>query len=117
MKLIYKINFMEKPKFLLFKKILFIYFSTEGEKQQCVVASLRPPTGDLASNPIMCLGWESNWRPFGSQAVLSPLRHTNQGKLLFNFIVKLQVAGKQDLTFDRMCLHFYHIYLNLLTFF
>ena len=27
-----------------------------------------PPTGDLAHNPGMCPGWESNWRPFGSQA-------------------------------------------------
>ena len=23
--------------------------------------------------------WESNWRPLGSQAALSPLRHTSQG--------------------------------------
>ena len=33
----------------------------EGEKQQCVVASRVPPTGDLAHNPGMCLDWESNW--------------------------------------------------------
>ena len=26
------------------------------------------PTGDLACNPGMCPDWESNWRPFGSQA-------------------------------------------------
>ena len=26
------------------------------------------PTGDLARNPGMCTGWESNRQPFGSQA-------------------------------------------------
>ena len=25
-------------------------------------------TGDLSCNPDMCPDWESNWRPFGSQA-------------------------------------------------
>ena len=33
----------------------------EGEKQQCVVASRVPPTGDVARNPGICLDWESNW--------------------------------------------------------
>ena len=33
----------------------------EGEKDQCVVASHTPPTGDLAHNPGMCPDWESNW--------------------------------------------------------
>ena len=37
----------------------------EGEKHQCVVV---PPAGDLVSNPGMCPDWESNQRPFGSQA-------------------------------------------------
>ena len=40
----------------------------EGEKDQCVVASQGPPTGDLACNPGMCSDWELNQRPFGSQA-------------------------------------------------
>ena len=40
----------------------------EGEKEPCVFASRTPPTGDLAHNPGMCPDWESNWRPFGSQA-------------------------------------------------
>ena len=39
-----------------------------GEKHQRVVASCVPPSGDLACNPGMCLDWESNQRPFGSQA-------------------------------------------------
>ena len=30
----------------------------EEEKHQCVVASLVPPTGDLAPNPGMCPDWE-----------------------------------------------------------
>ena len=40
----------------------------EGEKQQCVVASRTPPTGDPAHNPGMCPDWELNQQPFGSQA-------------------------------------------------
>ena len=30
-----------------------------------LVASLMPPTGDLASNPCMCPDWEENGQPFG----------------------------------------------------
>ena len=33
----------------------------EKEKHQCVVASLAPPTGDLACNLGMCPDWELNW--------------------------------------------------------
>ena len=40
----------------------------EGEKHQCAVASHTPLTGDLVRNPGMCPDWESNRRPFGSQA-------------------------------------------------
>ena len=40
----------------------------EGEKHQCVAASRAPTTGDLAHNPGMCPDWESNQRPFDSQA-------------------------------------------------
>ena len=42
----------------------------EGEKHQCVVVSLVPPTGDLACNPSMYPDWELNeqQQPFGSQA-------------------------------------------------
>ena len=39
-----------------------------GEKHQCVVASHTPPVGDPACNPGMCPDWESNQRPFSSQA-------------------------------------------------
>ena len=40
----------------------------EGEKHHCAATSSVPPTGDLARNPGMCPGWESNQRPFGLQA-------------------------------------------------
>ena len=40
----------------------------EGEKNQCVVASCAPPTGDPAHNPGVCPEWESNQGPFGLQA-------------------------------------------------
>ena len=32
----------------------------EREKDQCVVASCMPSTGDLACNPGMCPDWELN---------------------------------------------------------
>ena len=58
---------------------LFFSFSTfylfrergkEGERRKhwCVVASHTSPAGDLACNPGVCPDWESNQRPFGSQA-------------------------------------------------
>ena len=40
----------------------------EGEKQQCMIASRSPHTGDLAHNLGMCPDWESNRRPFASQS-------------------------------------------------
>ena len=58
----------------LFKKILFIFRGRgkEGEREvgkyQYVVAFHMPPNVDLAHNPHMCPDWESNQRPFGSQA-------------------------------------------------
>ena len=59
-----------RRKNFLFLKDLFLERGKEGEregdKQQCVVASPVPPTGDLACNLGMCPDWESNQRPFGS---------------------------------------------------
>ena len=40
----------------------------EGEKHQCVAASCMSSTGGLARSPGVCPHWESNQRPFGSQA-------------------------------------------------
>ena len=56
--------------FIYFKDFIYLFLNRgegrekEGEEHQCVVAS----TGDLAGNPGMCPAWESNLRPFGSQA-------------------------------------------------
>ena len=55
----------------------------KGEKYQCVVTSLEPPTGDLACNPGMCPDWESNLRPLGSQPALNPLSYTRAEVKLF----------------------------------
>ena len=67
--------FLNDPIILFFfKRFYFFIFREKGregewEKHQCVVASWAPPTGgDLACNPGMCPDWESNWRPFSSQA-------------------------------------------------
>ena len=50
------------------RSVYVTHFLREEEKYQCVVASHMPPTGDLACNPGMCPDWESNQRPFNSQA-------------------------------------------------
>ena len=61
-------------KIFFFLKIVFIFRERvreggrEGEKQQCVVASQKPPTGDLARNPGVRPGRESNWWCFSSLA-------------------------------------------------
>ena len=73
-----------------FLKVFIYLFFREGgrekererEKHQCVVASHMAPTGDLAHNPGICPDGESNQRPFGSQPVLNPLSHTNQGNCI-----------------------------------
>ena len=61
-------------KFFNFLKRFYLFIfrerGREGERErnQCVVPSSMPSTGDLASNPGMCPDWESNQRHFGSQA-------------------------------------------------
>ena len=58
----------------------------EGEREekegQCVVAPRTPPTGDLAQNTGMCPDWESNQRPFGSQACAQPTEPHQPGQVL-----------------------------------
>ena len=60
--------------FPFFKDFIYLFLEKrregerEGEKQQCVVASHALPSGDPACNPGMCPDWESNQKPFGSQA-------------------------------------------------
>ena len=83
----------------LFKKD-FIYLllerregrKKEGEKHQCVLASHIPPTEDLAHNPGMCPDWESNWRPFGSQASVQSTEPHQPG-LKINKILKKNKMG------------------------
>ena len=54
---------------LLFFKDFILFLEEKGrerkgDKHQCVVTSHTSPTGD----PSICPDWESNQRPFGSQA-------------------------------------------------
>ena len=71
------------------KRILFTYFQREGKggreggKHQCVVASHAPPPEDLDCNPGMCPNWESNQRPFGSEAVTQCTEPHQLGKFFF----------------------------------
>ena len=58
----------------------------EGEKQQCVVGSRVPPTGDLVHNPGMCPDWELNWQPFGWQTGTQTPEQHQPGPLLFFLI-------------------------------
>ena len=73
----------------LFKDFIFIFRQRgregkrEGEKHQYVVASCVPPTGDLACNPGMCPDWESNRRPFGSQAGSQSTEPPQPGPFIF----------------------------------
>ena len=73
--------------FLIF--YLFIYIERgregerEGEKHQCVVASLLPPTGDLATTQVCALTGNRPSKPLVHRPTLNPLSHTSQGSLLF----------------------------------
>ena len=69
----------------------------EGEKYQCVVACHRPPTGDLACNPWVCPDWESNRRPFGSQAGVQSTEPHQPG-LFFLIWRKLDAQATSKLT-------------------
>ena len=59
---------------MYFLKTLFIFRERgregerEGEKNQCVVASPTPPSGNLAHNSGMCPDWELNQQPRALQA-------------------------------------------------
>ena len=52
----------------------------DGEKHQWVIVFHTPtPTGDLARNSGTCPDWESNQRPFDSQASTQPSEPYQQG--------------------------------------
>ena len=84
--------------FLFFRRFnLFFFFRKRkgGRKRErnidvqrihWSVASHSPPTGELAGNPSMRPDWESNQRPFGSQAgTLSTEPHSQGKKIIVEF--------------------------------
>ena len=60
---------------------------------------VRPPTGDTACNPGMCPDWESNHRPFVSQAGTQSTEPHQPGQesFIFNFILSDNNTLTQDL--------------------
>ena len=77
---------------LFFKRFYLFIFrergrggEREGEKHNCVVASYKSPTGDLAHNPGICPDWESNRQPFGSQARAQSTELHQPGSFLFSW--------------------------------
>ena len=79
------------PYSFFFKILFFFIFrqrrregDKEGKEHQCVVAFRSPTTGDLAHKPGMCPDWESNWRPFGSQASTRSTELHQPGHYFFN---------------------------------
>ena len=71
-----------------FKDFIYLFLERgqagerEGEKQQCVVASHMPSTGDLACNPGVCLDWESTSNS-GSQALTQSTEPHLQKEVFF----------------------------------
>ena len=55
-----------------------------------LVASPTPPSGDPARNPGMCPNWESNWRPYGSQAGTQSIEPHQPGLPFLTFTKTLQ---------------------------
>ena len=76
----------------------------EREKHQCVVASRKPPTGDLARVTGMCPDWESNWQPFSSQtsAQSTEPHWPGLGHTLFDSIGRLGKSLKSIVWFGCM---------------
>ena len=101
--------FVPWGKCLFFKKdFLFIYLfifrvrrregEREREKHQCVVASCRSPTGDLACNPGMCPDWKSNQWPFASQSGAQPTEPHQPGLRdhFYSFIMVIQASQNDE---------------------
>ena len=78
--------------FFSFLKKDFIYLflewgregEREGEKHQYVVASLTPPTGDLARNQAFGQTWNRTRDPLVCRLALNPLSCTSQGCSVFS---------------------------------
>ena len=60
------------------------------EKQR-LVASCTPPTGDLAHNPGLCLGWESTQQLSVHRPALNTVSHTSQDFLIFHCIFSMTI--------------------------
>ena len=56
-----------------------------GEKEQYVVVSYLPPTGDLACKPGTCPDWESNGQLFGSGGSVIPVLRPTHNSHIFCF--------------------------------
>ena len=85
-----------------FKDFIYLFLERgkgkkkEGEKQQCVVASRVPLTGDLAHNPGMCTDGESNWPPFGFASWCSTHWATPaRAKICFSFFIGCRDRGRE----------------------
>ena len=74
-----KDNFTSSFSIIFLKEFIYLFLDRgEGRDKGMKKESERninvwlplmtPPPGNLARNPGMCPDWESNWRPFGSQA-------------------------------------------------
>ena len=75
--------------FLFFSNIIYLFLERgegrkkERERNQCVVVSHAPHTGDLAWNPGMCPTGIQTGNPLVCRLVLNPLSHTSQGPSAF----------------------------------
>ena len=69
-------------KYMLFKKIFFIYFRAKGKegKKHRSVASGKLPTGDLVHNPGMCPDWKSDHQAFSPQHGAQPAEPHQPGQ-------------------------------------
>ena len=62
-----------------------------------MIASQAPPTGDLACNAGMCPDWESNLRPFGSQASIQSTAPHQPGQHFFKNLFPNHLSASQPL--------------------
>ena len=83
------------PHACLFYFLRFYLFleGREGERETSVCGCLSSvPTGSLACKPGMCPDWESNWRPFGSQACAQSIELHHPGLFSYSFIAGIYIA-------------------------
>ena len=78
---------------LFFKEFIYLFLERgEGKKKErqrninAHTPSHTLPTGDLAGNTSMCPHWESNQRPFGSQACTQSTEPHQPGQKFSSFL-------------------------------